>query len=556
MSDMKYNPGEVLGDKIIDMNRQQLCELVSKLCRRIRAEAGSRAFRGGVYPENIDVDESGNVSVGLSRQSGWDGQELQFIAPELYWNGQRSPASDVYSLGMLLYYAVNNGRLPYDGECENPQLRRMGGDDFPAPRAAGRRLGEIIEKATHFKAAERYQSVEEMQIMLDSCVKNLYLSDTPSAEAIFNKSDDDLTDIERLMVGIIERGEEEVPPEEETEAQTPELPEVPAAEEPAAEEPVPEETPAGEPETVDGAAREEDTGIPAGETTVPEEPEEIKVFEPSLGKRQEREAEKAVVRKPVPILTEEKNPELEPVVPKQAPVTPAVQYGKSAQREKKIAEEVKKRKRKPMVLVLVLCALLVVAAIIINAMLKDFAWNDEGVKDVVTETPPASTSDTETESGGQTGGAVVVIPSSPPATETPAVEEKKESTYQVFKEDVSWTEARDRCTQLGGHLAVISSQEELDKIVKLADEAGISRVWIGCHRIEGTLVWENTDEVTFYPWDTGEPSYEDSYDGVAEDYVMLWYHNGWVYNDSRNDPVGDYPQWYSGTVGFVCEFDG
>ena len=30
----------------------------------------------------------------------------------------------------------------------------------------------------------------------------------------------------------------------------------------------------------------------------------------------------------------------------------------------------------------------------------------------------------------------------------------------------------------------------------------------------------------------------------------------WVYNDSRNDPVSDYPGWYSGTIGFVCEFDG
>lgn len=62
--------------------------------------------------------------------------------------------------------------------------------------------------------------------------------------------------------------------------------------------------------------------------------------------------------------------------------------------------------------------------------------------------------------------------------------------------------------------------------------------------------------MSFYAWDQGEPSYEDAYDGAAEDYLMLWNHNGWVYNDSRNDPVADYPDWYSGTIGFVCEIEG
>ena len=71
------------------------------------------------------------------------------------------------------------------------------------------------------------------------------------------------------------------------------------------------------------------------------------------------------------------------------------------------------------------------------------------------------------------------------------------------------------------------------------------------------LSWLTDEAVSYYPWDEGEPSYQDGYDGTAEDYLLLWYHNGrWVYNDSRNDPVGDYPAAYSGRVGYVCEFDG
>ena len=81
-------------------------------------------------------------------------------------------------------------------------------------------------------------------------------------------------------------------------------------------------------------------------------------------------------------------------------------------------------------------------------------------------------------------------------------------------------------------------------------------LWIGCHRVDGTLVWETDDQVNIYPWGAGEPSYMDSYDGVYEDYVMLWNNNGWVYNDSRNDPVADYPGAYSGKIAYVCEFEG
>ena len=43
-------------------------------------------------------------------------------------------------------------------------------------------------------------------------------------------------------------------------------------------------------------------------------------------------------------------------------------------------------------------------------------------------------------------------------------------------------------------------------------------------------------------------------DQVSEDYVMLWNNNGWAYNDNRDDPCSDYPAFYSGTMGYICEF--
>ena len=510
--DTQFDPRQVLGDKITKFSRRELCEFGSRLCGQIREDTGPGNYRGGVYPGNISLDEDGNLAIGQGKTEGWEGQEADFIAPELFWHGQATQAADVYAVGMLLYYAASGGRLPFaeDGE-EKARARRMGGEGFKPPKAAGRRLGEIIAKATAFKTSDRYKSVGEIKAMLDSCVKNLYLNGAPSAELLFNKSDDNLSDVERMMVAIIEKGgeqEEPVPLEEPVAAE-------------AAEEPVSEPAPEASDEIENAADEAPETGEPA------EEP--------------------APVKPPVVQLFEEKNPELEPVVLSR-PVTPAVQYGKSMERERKIAEKVKRRRRRPFVFVMLMGALLIIVAITVNAINKD---REE------TKNLPASPSEEP---------AVVVVPpeqspaaeSQPPAeSQAPEeTEQPKESTYQLFIEDVSWTEARDRCEEKGGHLVVISDEAELQKVIDLAESYGVNIVWIGCRRVDGKLEWVTDEQVSVYPWDVNEPSYMDSYDGVYEDYVMLWNHNGWVYNDSRNDPVADYPGAYSGKIAYVCEFEG
>lgn len=122
-----------------------------------------------------------------------------------------------------------------------------------------------------------------------------------------------------------------------------------------------------------------------------------------------------------------------------------------------------------MALILVLCALLVVAAIIANALLKDFVWGEAGGTAAPENSAPAQLD-------GENGGpAVVVVPSAPVETQEPEpTEAPKASSYQVFKEDLSWTEAQARCQEMGGHLAVISDQAEFDKIVALLEDAGLS----------------------------------------------------------------------------------
>ena len=125
-------------------------------------------------------------------------------------------------------------------------------------------------------------------------------------------------------------------------------------------------------------------------------------------------------------------------------------------RERKL-EQVNKQKRRPLPIVLVLCAVMVIAAILMNAMLKDYeekrSQPDNLVEPVAVD--PYASPEEETESAQPEAPAAPDEFAEPgeasPAPEESAAPTPVEHGYQVFKEDVSWTQAQRKCADLGGH---------------------------------------------------------------------------------------------------------
>lgn len=533
MSKLEYDPGKAIGKGLLDMDRQELCRFVAGLCLHLQAELGSHAWRGGIFPENICVNEEGAYAIGPAKREKWTGQELEFVAPELYWHGETGPAADVYSLALLVYYGLGGGLLPFDTATSSGQLARMSGKVLPAPKSAGKRLGEVLEKATSFRPSDRYESPEQFGIMLESCLDNKYLGGSSGAEAVFKKEENQLSDIERMLVEIIERSGEEETEREEEESEVPSADlspeEIAGMEKP---DPVPVEK-----ENV-SAMVEEFFGsmgvLKDTEEENSEESEDVRLYEPSHERKD---------RQPIPILTVEENPELEPVVLRQQP-----RYSRNTSDPKvqqKADEEVKKRRsRRPLAVVLICCLLLLALALLANWLF----FPPQRATQINPTPDPSAYYAQAVEEPEQTEETVVepeqsiVVPVQP--------------RYTVTVSDMSWTQARDACIAQGGHLAVISSREEFEEVKALAEAQGLTRFWIGCHRQNDQLVWETDDPVNYTNWAEGEPSYWDDYDSVPEDYIMVFKaDNDWFYNDNRNDPAADYPQYYSGVMGYVCEFE-
>ena len=559
MTERQFDPSMALGEEIANLGKQELCWMTAELCRAIVGEVGSKTYRGGVYPENICYEGDGQFSLGEGHLSDWSEQELRFIPPELYWDGEAAPSGDVYSLGLLLYYGLSGGKLPYERESPDPQLSRMSGKNITAPAGVGGRLGEILEKACRFKANERYQSLDELRIMLESCEENKYV-EAAAAEEIFKKGEAELSEVERMMLAIMGGVEEEVPAEKPLadipEDEVPAVPEM--SREEAAEVILAEhapEKPAAPDKTAEMAAlmneifgtpvkdeddEEEDDGEAGTAQTpstpvTPDEPEDVRVYEPGREKKD---------HEPIPILTEEKNPELAPITPNRQPI----RYSRDPERSREIAENVRRRRTRPIGVVLILCGLLIIAALIANSVLQKVEWLDEGSGKSV-PVPDAG-------EGAVSSGEGFISGEELQREAEAAAAAARQSYYQVFAEDISWTSAKNKCNELGGQLAVINNSDEFTMVTQLAQQSGVQGVWVGCHREGGFLIWESTEPVGVMTWADKEPSYTDSRDGAAEDYVMLWNTgSGWAYIDCRNDPVVADPNLYGGKIGYVCEFE-
>ena len=560
-----FEPEYALSKNLVELSRKDLCAIVAEICRQIKAESGNKEYHGGIYPENISRNPDGEIGIGPMKKSEWSEQELKYIAPETYWNNRSGPQSDVYALGLILYYGASAGKLPFEGEAGNAQLMRMSGKTVYAPAAAGRQLGDIIEKALRFKEGERYRNPEELAVMLDYCEDNRILKQKTGAEAIFHKNEDELSDLEKTMLKIIE-GEADVDlaaEKEKTEDDV--LDQIMASVRDGEAEAAPQTedemfAAAGlvRPEPV--AKQPEDNslaeifGLDEPDPRDPvelEAEEEIRVYEPGSSKKDG-----------IPILTEEKDPELAPITVKNRKNT-----GKPVKKASQPAtQEESENKKRPFLVVVLLLAVLLIAAVVAKILINAFSdipgreasnvvvvvpegAQDDGSPDANTDVTAIMSEEQEQQQAQQQAEqqpAEAVLPVVDPAT--------LPHTYEAVRADVGWMQAEQEAIQKGGYLVTINNEEELNQVIALAEEAGFDRIWIGAHRADGNLVWSSGEDVTFYRWDEGEPSFTDKGDGTQEDFVMLWQRGGvWCYNDSRENPLTDFYGMYGGRTGYVVE---
>lgn len=167
---------KVLGSEI---SQEDVIQLGIDICKALVLCKSRSIVHRDIKPQNIFVSKDGNFKLGdfgiaktaERTTSGTKVGTYKYMAPEVYNNQPYGSAADIYSLGLVLYWMLNERRTPFlplppqmptTGMEEESRRRRFSGEPIPAPLHGSEALKRIVLKACAYDLRERYTSAAEM----------------------------------------------------------------------------------------------------------------------------------------------------------------------------------------------------------------------------------------------------------------------------------------------------------------------------------------------------------------------------------------------------------
>ena len=173
-----------------ELTEEDVLRLGIDLCRALEYCQKQNIIHRDIKPENIFVSRFGEFKLGdfgIARELDRGASGLSkkgtfsYMAPEMYKGEEYDSRADIYSLGIVLYKLRNHNRIPFINlekqlityrDKENALMRRMSGEELPAPADAGGSLAKVILKACSYEKADRYQTAEEFREALEAVKQN------------------------------------------------------------------------------------------------------------------------------------------------------------------------------------------------------------------------------------------------------------------------------------------------------------------------------------------------------------------------------------------------
>lgn len=180
---MEYLSGRTLEDEVrnAENRRDLVCRLFPQICdaaTELHESLDKPVIHRDIKPSNIMVtwDNVYLIDLGIARsfseEATADTRQFgtrSYAPPEQFGYKQTDVRSDVYALGMLLYFMLT-------GETPDPTLAATGFTDCNVPSS----LKKVLSKATEFDPANRYRSAAELR---DAFVKAAKIKPAESASS-------------------------------------------------------------------------------------------------------------------------------------------------------------------------------------------------------------------------------------------------------------------------------------------------------------------------------------------------------------------------------------
>ncbi len=167
------------------LEESEVIKLGADICTALEECEKRGVVHRGIKPDNIFADVNGDFKLGdlgvaetlSSLTSGMMRRgSPNYLAPETEKNGECSAASNIYSLGVVLYQLMNNDRLPFfpAGQLTDPEEsrialgRRFSGEKLPPAANASPALNAVLLKACAFDKRSRFKSASELKQALEA----------------------------------------------------------------------------------------------------------------------------------------------------------------------------------------------------------------------------------------------------------------------------------------------------------------------------------------------------------------------------------------------------
>lgn len=186
------------------MTEARTVRLGRDICRALVLCKSLNIVHRDIKPQNIFVNSRGDFKLGdfgiaktMEKTTG--GTKIgtySYMAPEVYNNEPYGSVSDLYSLGLVLFWMLNERRLPFlclppaipgSSETEQSRARRFAGEKIPEPVHGSAELKRIVLKACEFDPKDRYQTAAEMLMDLEA----LPCEEDPLPEELFADAEEE-----------------------------------------------------------------------------------------------------------------------------------------------------------------------------------------------------------------------------------------------------------------------------------------------------------------------------------------------------------------------------
>jgi len=173
-----------------------------------------------IKPQNIFVNKFGDYKLGdfgIARTMDHTTRATKigtpaYMAPEVFHGNAYNNTADIYSLGMVLYWALNERRLPFlpmppqvptAEDSVAAQEKRINGAAIPPPKNGTDALKQVVLKACAFNPAERYATAKELKAALSNALNGVVVPAVPTPDiektVAVRKAPAPLPDVEATM---------------------------------------------------------------------------------------------------------------------------------------------------------------------------------------------------------------------------------------------------------------------------------------------------------------------------------------------------------------------